>query len=326
MTGVAPTAARTDDERPVLLTGASGFLGAWIVKLAIERGDRVVACDLGDDRQRIDRIAGPDFDDVRLDWRRLDITDIAAVTELVGATRPRAIIHLAALQIPDCARAPHKGALVNVVGHVNIFEAARLAGGLPVVYGSSAAAKPRGPDNAPANLYGVFKKTDEEIARLYWRDHGVPSTGLRPYIVYGVGRDQGETSAITRAMWAAANDQAFEIPFSGRFCYQYAADVAAQFLGCAAAPPQGALLGDLSDDPEPVEAVVEAIRNVVPDARITIADEPRAGPEGGFDLAAVAAIRDRQPATPLRDGVRRTIEAFAREAATASDGTQGLQA
>jgi len=326
MTEAASSAPRTEDDRPVLLTGASGFLGAWIVKQAVESGDRVVACDLGDDRRRIDRIAAPDFDSTLLDWRRLDITDIAAVTDLVGDVRPRAIIHLAALQIPDCARAPHKGALVNVVGHVNIFEAARLAGGLPVVYGSSAAAKPRGQDNAPANLYGVFKKTDEEVARLYWRDHGIPSIGLRPFIVYGIGRDQGETSAITAAMRAAAAGEAFEIPFSGRFCYQYAADVAALFLGCTANPPDGALLSDLSDDPEPVEAVVAAIRSVVPDARITIADNPRAGPDGGFDLTAIAAIRDRQPPTSLADGVRRTIEAFADEISSASGTTRSLPA
>ena len=94
-----------------------------------------------------------------------------------------------------------------VLVFVNIFEAARDVGVKRIIYTSSAAAKPRGSANAPGNLYGVFKKTGEEVARIFNEENGLPSLGLRPSIVYGVGRDDGETSAITKAMRAAALDE-----------------------------------------------------------------------------------------------------------------------
>ncbi|NIA71424.1 NAD(P)-dependent oxidoreductase [Pelagibius litoralis] len=296
--------------RPLLLTGASGFIGAWTLRRAVEAGQPMVACDLTDDRRRFTQIAPALSESDLITWRALDVTDAEAVSRAVAQHRPRAIIHLAALQIPDCARNPRLGALVNILGHLNLLEAAREQGGLPLVYGSSAAAKPRGPAAAPANLYGVYKKTGEEISRLYWQDHGVPSIGLRPYIVYGLGRDQGETSALTQAMRAAARGEPYEIPFSGRFCFQYASDVADIFLGCASRKIEGARTSDLSATLESVENVVAAIRATVPKARITVADRFRPGPEGSFETGAIEALLGSLPRTPLAEGVRATIDSF----------------
>jgi nucleoside-diphosphate-sugar epimerase len=301
----------TDDgQQPILLTGSSGFLGAWVLKQAVAAGQPVVACDRFRDSSRLDRIMAGQAVGETITWRPLDVTDGAAVAGMFAEHRPRAVIHLAALQIPDCAADPRLGAMVNVIGHLNVLEAARDHGAVPVVYGSSIAAKPRGTARAPDNLYGVYKKTDEEIARLYWQDHGVPSMGLRPHIVYGIGRDRGETAALTLAMRAAALGEAYEIPFRGRFSFQYAADVAAMFLRCATAPMAGALLSDLSARVESVDDVVAAIQACVPDARIAIADRDRIGPTDGFDVSAVKGLLGDGLLTDLETGVRQTIEAF----------------
>jgi nucleoside-diphosphate-sugar epimerase len=297
---------------PILLTGSSGFLGAWVLKQAAEAGLPMIACDRSLDRERLDRILTKPGVNKTITWQPLDVTDAGAVAQAVAAHRPRAIIHLAALQIPDCAADPRLGAAVNILGHINVLEAARTHDAMPVVYSSSIAAKPRGADRAPANLYGVYKKTDEEIARLYWQDHGVPSIGLRPHIVYGVGRDRGETAALTMAMHAAAQGEPYEIPFRGRFSFQYAADVAEAFLRCATVPMQGALLSDLSTRVESVDDVVAAIRACMPDACITVADHERIGPTDGFDTGAVRSLLGSLPLTDLSAGVRETIEAFRR--------------
>ena len=112
-------------------------------------------------------------------------------------------MHLAALQVPFCRADPVLGARVNVVGTVNVFEAVkerldRIPG---VAYASSAAVY--GPDDpspapesggiAPGTIYGVYKLANEGTARLYQAESGVPSIGIRPYVVYGPGRDQGMT-------------------------------------------------------------------------------------------------------------------------------------
>jgi len=300
---------------PLLLTGASGFLGAWILRRAVELRQPIVACDLSDNRQRLEQILPGAADSPLITWDRLDVTDADAVQSAIGRHGPAAIIHLAALQIPHCATDPRLGAMVNVVGHVNILEAARRHSCLPVIYGSSAAAKPRGLARAPANLYGVYKKADEEISRIYWQDHKVPSLGLRPYIVYGIGRDQGETSAITQAMRAAALGEAYEIPFKGRFSFQYAGDVAEIFIRCAGRTIEGAQTGDPSATLESIDDVVAAIQANVPDARVTIADRFRQGPEDGFETDAVEDLLGNLPATSLVEGVRATIAAFQSAAA-----------
>lgn len=299
---------------PLLLTGAAGFLGAWIARRALLQGRQVIACDLGIDRRRFLQIAERPEEAERIDWRRLDVTDAEAVAALVAETRPRALLHLAALQIPACAANPALGARVNLEGHINVLEAARHAGGIPVVYASSAAAKPRGPDNAPANLYGIFKQAGEGVSRLYWRDHGVPSLGLRPYVVYGIGRDQGETSAFTAAMQAAAEGRPFELPFRGRFCFQYAADVADLFLGCAVALREGAHVSDVSGELHAADELMAAILAVVPEARIAVKALDRQGPDG-FDTTPLEALLGPPTMTPLTRGVAETVAAFRRLAA-----------
>ena len=222
----------------IFITGATGFLGSWIIAALVGWGVHVVATDISTDHARLSQLI-PDLPPGLVDARMCDVTDTAALEALIAETRPTAIIHLAALQIPMCSTRPALGAAVNIGGQINIFEAARKFGIRRVVYTSSIAAKPRGQMNAPSNLYGVFKKTGEEIARLYWQDHGLPSLGLRPYIVYGVGRDDGETSAITRAIEAAALGHDYEIPFTTRSSFQYSGDIAEIFVRAAQATWQG---------------------------------------------------------------------------------------
>src|SRR4030095_339178 len=120
-----------------------------------------------------------------------------------------------------------------VVGTLNVFEAARLVGIKAVVYASSAAVYGLNDDDAaldetvvpePSTHYGVFKRTNEGSARIYFLDHGVFSVGLRPLTVYGVNRDAGLTSDPTKAMKAAVLGQKFHIRFGGATDFQYVAD------------------------------------------------------------------------------------------------------
>lgn len=297
------------ENEPVLVTGASGFLGSWIMARLIAEGRPVIAADLTDDRHRLDQLV-PRQDQGRVQWQICDIADTKAVSALVAETKPDAIIHLAALQIPACRAAPPTGALINVVGHANVMEAAREHDVGKVIYTSSVAAKPRGPANAPGNLYGVFKKTDEEISRLYAQDFGVTSLGVRPYIVYGIGRDDGETSAITKAIRAAALGEAYDMPFSTTSCLQYAGEMAEIFHRCIEADWEGAVLSDLTTETDSTDDLIAAIRAEIPDAQITRSDVNRVSPTDGFDNEPLKAIVGDWPRTSLADGVRDTIARY----------------
>lgn len=299
----------TRSNEKIFITGATGFLGSWLIAGLVERGIRVVATDISSDHRRLDLIK-PDLPEGLVDFRTCDVTDAAALEGLIAETEPTGIIHLAALQIPQCREMPALGAAINIGGHINIFEAARKNGIDRIIYTSSIAAKPRGPANGPSNLYGVFKKADEEIARIYWEDYRLPSLGLRPYVVFGVGRDDGETSAITRAIEAAALGRAYEIPFTTRSCFQYAANVADVFARAAVSSWDGALLSDITDTVHSTVDVVDAIRSVVPDARISCAESVRVSPSDGFDTSALRAVIGDIAEYPLSQGVQETVDLF----------------
>jgi len=298
----------TSNNRTVVVTGASGFLAAWILPKLVERGHSVVAVDIARDERRLNQIMRTGTVDA-ITWQTADLTDDAHMLRIAEQSKATTILHLAALQIPACRANPIAGAKVNVVGHVNMLEAARRVGAR-VVYTSSIAAKPRGAANAPANLYGVFKRADEEIARLYAEDFGVASFGLRPHVVYGVGRDQGETSAVTSAMRAAALGESYTVPWTTATCFQFADDIAEMFVRVVAADWEGAHLADMTDNIESTADIIDAIRAAVPTADVRADGPERISPTSGFDFAALGKVIGPRPVTPLREGVRRTIEHF----------------
>lgn len=300
-----------------LVTGVLGCLGAWVAKTVLDDGNEVVGYDLGDDRSRLDLVIGDAAD--RVEHVRGDITDLEALERALDTLAITRVVHLAALQVPMVQANPPLGMRVNVAGTVNVFEAvSRRLDRLPnVVYASSAAVyNPQDPSpapetggTAPATLYGVSKLADEGIARVYRSDAGVPSVGLRPYVVYGPGRDQGMTSGPTLAMLAAVRSEPYEVAFSGRAQYDYAPDVARALVTAADTPTEDAAVFNVPGAAAAVEDVVAAIRAEIPGAEVTWSGSPLPFPAEleavGFDRAIGTF-----PRTPLAVGVAATIEHF----------------
>ena len=125
------------DER-FFVTGALGCLGAWVVHNLVREGIDVSVYDLGQSTHRLELLMEHD-EIARIHFFKDDITDAEAVARAVTECGANRIIHLAALQVPFCRANPSLGAAVNVVGTVNVFEAAKQAGISSVVYASSMA-------------------------------------------------------------------------------------------------------------------------------------------------------------------------------------------
>jgi nucleoside-diphosphate-sugar epimerase len=249
-----------------------------------------------------------------------DITEIEAVERALAENDTTHVVHLAAMLIPLAAADPPRGALVNVVGTVNVFEAAKRRGLAGLAYASSVAVYDRSDgirvaadaDGHPVSHYGVHKQANEGTARVYWRDAGLASIGLRPHVVYGPGRDHGLTSGPTLAMAAAARGERFEIGFGGRAQFQYAPDVAARFIDAArtASHHGGAPVHNVGGPSEHVTDVIAAIEAALPEARGSVTyneDVLLPLPE---DMEAPAPLPTR-----LEDGVRATIDALRRGSA-----------
>src|SRR5215211_7782547 len=120
------------------ITGAQGCIGSWVVKALTERGDQPIVFDRSDDSRRLSAIMNGD-DLARVRFITGDITDGAAVLSALNDSRATRVIHLAGLQVPTCKSDPVAGALVNVAGTLNVFEAARKIAINRIVYASSAA-------------------------------------------------------------------------------------------------------------------------------------------------------------------------------------------
>ena len=287
------------------ITGAQGCIGSWIVKALVERGDRAVVFDRSNDSRRLAAIMD---DRSKVSFITGDITDGIAVRMALSHSEAQRVIHLAGLQVPTCKVDPVAGALVNVIGTLNVFEAAKTLGIKQVVYASSAAVYGLNYDD-PTTHYGVFKRTNEGNARIYFLDHGINSVGLRPLTVYGVNRDTGLTSDPTKAMKAAVLGRPFHIRFGGATDFQYVADTAAAFIACADNAPEGAHVFNLHGETVTVERIANFINSQAGDL-ITFGGPP-IPIAAAMDDTAIRRALNGLPSTPLEVGVHETMERFA---------------
>jgi UDP-glucuronate 4-epimerase len=296
-----------------LVTGALGCVGAWISRTLVRQGTRVAAFDLSEDVSRLRLIMDRDeLEQVAL--VRGDVTDLAQLERALDEHEATHVVHLAALLIPLARADPPRGAGVNVVGTTNVFEAVkrrseRIRG---LAYASSAAvydvvdadasARDEAAVGHPVTLYGVHKLANEGTARVYWLEDEVPSIGLRPYVVYGAGRDTGMTAGPMLAIAAALRGEPYTIGWSSRSTFNYAADAAHGFIDAARAAAEGSDVYNIPGETVSMAEVVAAIEAEVPGAQITYDDVALPFPEqfaiGGFPI----------PVTPLREGVRQTVE------------------
>lgn len=295
-----------------LVTGALGCIGSWTCAVLAEEGVAVVGFDLGEDDWRI-RLATH----VSIPVVRGDIADREALAVALDEHGITHVVHLAALLIPSIKRDPPYGTAVNIGGTVNVLDAAKTRG-IQVAYASSAAVYSKADDTGgpvpndaeghPVTFYGVHKQACEGLARIFWQEEHVPSIGIRPFIVYGPGRDAGLTASPTLAMAAAAEGRDFEIAFGGRTQLQFAPDTARVFVAAARAATDGARVFHLGGPAERVADAARAIEAAAPGVTITVDEETLLPFPDEFDGAPLEAALGPIAWTPLVEGVRGTID------------------
>jgi UDP-glucuronate 4-epimerase len=303
-----------------LVTGALGCVGAWTVKALLDEGQQPVGYDLGRDDARL-RLVLAEAELARVIVVQGDITDGEALGRALDEHEVTQVVHLAALQVPSCRADPAAGARVNVLGAVTVLAAVkarreRIRG---VAYASSTAVytdadpspAPESGGTRPTTLYGVYKLANEGTARVFWQDEGIASIGIRPYVVYGPGRDQGLTSGPSLAMRAAAGGEGFEIGYGDIVQYDFAPDVGVSFARAAAAATEGAHVANFPGVAASTADVAAAIEAAVPEVagKITWTDTRLPFPET-LEATRLERLVGPLPRTSLAEGVRRTVEHY----------------
>lgn len=317
--------APAEEKDACLITGGRGFVGSWLAKALLERGEHVASLDRGD---RAGRRSGlqlleieAEVEEVEGDLRDPELVGRALVEHGVGT-----VFHLAAQTIVGtAARSPAETFDVNVRGTWTLLEACREHGVARVVVASSD--KAYGAHEAlpyredlplrPTAPYEASKAAADLISRSYWHSYELPVAVTRLANVYG-GGDLNFSRLIPETVGAVLDGRAPVLRSDGspQRDYLYVEDAVRAYLAVAGAVESGEGRGEAfnagGDRPHAVREVVELIAHlsgsgVEADIRGT------GNPEGEIDRQYVDSTKLREltgwrPEVPLEDGLRRTIE------------------
>ena len=304
----------------VLVTGGAGFIGSHLVDRLLERGDTVwVIDDLStgtwanlarwEDEERLTRI-------------RADVAEglfaPLALAEDQGA-RIEGIVHLAALvSVVRSVAEPLADVRTNVRGTVQVLEYARNRPVAKVVFASSAAVygdvsvvpTPETAPTRPLSPYGIDKLTGEHFLHMYSEVHGIPTSALRFFNVYGPRQDPSSPYSGVISIFAdrAARGRGLNIYGDGEQTrdFVHVSDVVRALVA--------ALDHRQSTEPTNVgtgrPTTVEALAHAVLDAHgadLPIAHGPPRQGEIRHSVADVSALEERfgvRAETPLATGLR----------------------
>ena len=291
----------------IIIFGGSGFLGSWIVKAFLKKGYSVSIFDLKIQKELLSHVVGEDINKIK--FFNGDITNYDQVQEAINDMDH--VINLAGLMTPDCSSNPILGAKVNVLGSINVFEALKKNNNKFLVYASSAGVFGQKDHYYPfpETHYGAYKLAVEGVARAYLNEDGISSVGIRPYVIYGPGREVGGTAGVTLACKAAKQGDSYTVNFSGKAGFVYVQDVVDLVEMSIAQIPSGALTFNINGITADVSDFINLIKKNIPLSDIGIEGDP---------LSVVDEIRGNEPSktfkkfkyTSLEDGIKRTIDFY----------------
>ena len=200
----------------ILVTGVAGFIGFYLTKKLLARGEEIVGIDNINDyydvtlkKDRLAQLEGQtDFQ-----FHKLDLADRQGMAKLFADLQPEKVVHLAAQAgVRYSLEDPHAYVDSNLVGTMNILEGCRHSEVQHLVFASSSSvygANTKKPfsvhDNVdhPVSLYAATKKSNELMAHCYSHLYNLPVTGLRFFTVYGPwGRPDMALFIFTKAILA----------------------------------------------------------------------------------------------------------------------------
>lgn len=304
----------------VVVTGGAGFIGSTLVDRLLSGGhDVTVIDDLS--RGRLNNLREADE---RINFVETDIQD-PELANVLMASRPEVVCHLAAqIDVRESVTDPARDARINILGTINLAEAARKAGVRKIVFTSSGGSIYGTPDQLPVveetpinplSPYAVSKASGELYLNAFSSLHGLECTHLAPANVYGPRQDpHGEAGVVAifaQRLLGGLPTKLFGDGGNTRD-YVYVGDVADAFvLACGGAGDRrrynigtgietsdrelhGIIARDVGAPDEPAYAPAR-----LGDVRRSAIDASRAARELGW-----------VPATDLTVGVAATVEFF----------------
>jgi len=247
----------------MVLTGVAGFIGMHTALRLLQLGHTVVGLDnlndYYDPQLKHDRLALLQGQS-GFRFEKIDITHSSALNALFREVQPERVVHLAAQAgVRHSIDHPMDYVSANLVGFMNILESCRHQGVRHLVYASSSSVYGNNPDvpfsehdavDHPLSIYAASKRANELMAHVYSHLHGLPTTGLRFFTVYGPwGRPDMAPIIFAREIQAGRPIAVFNFGHHRRD-FTYIDDIVAGVVAVATGPsPRKSEPGQSAQDP-----------------------------------------------------------------------------
>jgi nucleoside-diphosphate-sugar epimerase len=305
----------------VLITGA-GLIGTHLARRLIDSGDQVVLYDLVPNRDYIEKIVGPD----KAHIVAADMRDLPALIQALNKFGADTIVHTAGLIGKRVAENTYTGSTNNILGTINVLEAARLVGLRRVVYVSTFGVYDRSKVNDPVvregaatgghNLYTVTKLCSEHLVHGYAFHHNLDAIIVRPGGVFGRGLYIGGSTVgmVMRDLaWNVIKGEPLTIDAQvyAPNEYVYAKDVAlAVHLACQVANPKQRVYNAGTGVVTGPDALAQIVKELSPRAevKVTGTTERAGGKDAPLDLSTSKAELGYTPQYTLKEALRNYME------------------
>jgi UDP-glucose 4-epimerase len=302
------------------VTGGAGFIGSHLVDALLAAGWAVrVLDDFSSGRE--ENLRGV-LD--RIELLRGDLAEPAMATTAVAGVE--VVFHQGAMpSVPRSVEEPVRTNRANVDGTLAILEAARQAGVRRVVYAASSSAygdtevlpKVETMPADPLSPYALQKYAGEVYCRLYHRLYDLETVALRYFNIFGPRQDPGSTYAavVPRFALACLRGEPATIHGDGEQSrdFTFVADAVRANLAAADAPKApGHVINVAGGKRVTLNALLATIQRIVGSAVAPAHGPARAGDvrHSLADIGRARTLLDWEPAVPLEEGLRRTVESL----------------
>jgi nucleoside-diphosphate-sugar epimerase len=309
-----------------LVTGGAGFIGSHIAERLLRDGHHVRVLDnlSTGKHENVEAIRPAGYD--RLEWMEGDIRDIETCRRACDAAD--FVLHEAALgSVPRSVEDPGETTAVNVLGTVNVFQAAREKSVRRVVWASSSSVygdTPKLPKReemplAPLSPYAAGKLAGEEYARVFARTMGLATISLRYFNVFGPRQDPTSQYAAViprfiRALVERKRPTVFGDGNQSRD-FTYVDDVVqANLAACTRGEGMGEAINIACGKRYTLNQLIQALERILGVKADPDYLPPRPGDirHSQASVARAARLLDFNPTVGFDEGLARTVEFFRR--------------
>jgi UDP-glucose 4-epimerase len=301
----------------VLITGGAGFIGSHVVDACLRDGHTVSVVDNLSTGHQINLNPEAVF-------YHLDIRDATALSGVFEKESPEVVIHHAAqVNVRNSVADPVLDAQINIIGSINVLQAARKVRARKVIYASSGGTVYGEPQSTPCLEshpilplcpYGASKYIVEQYLHLYHKNYGLVYTVLRYGNVYGPRQDPaGEAGVIAIFITQMLQDSKLVIYDDGNQVrdYVYVQDCARANL-LALDKGDGHVLNIGSGQPTTVNEIFNVLQSLTAYPNPPCYAPPRQGEiyRTYLDISLAQQVLDWRPKVNLKQGLQRTLRAF----------------